>query len=244
MFWSTGLGRTGISTAGLSAGFRVCRRLPICSRMAARTKTETFPSGLHWPWRTILRVWFSCRGRCVPRTPSQAIAVRNDRIYSLWRDGASLVAIAKEVGVTPQRCGQVVASFHPESDDEDGDRSLFRGYLWRLFDEVKVLYAAPGYKMSPNGGTAKGPDGEPAEDTNVKLQAAELELKILESLRKLDARDRPQRSHVTHELAQQQATEALAAVAAQRDAERREMEALRRNAGIVPGEILRPEIEG
>ena len=157
----------------------------------------------------------------------------------MWRDGASLVAIAREVGVTPQRCGQVVASFHPETDDEDSDRSLYRGYLWRLFDEVKELYVAPGFKMSPNGNPANGPDGEPAEDTNVKLQAAELELKILESLRKLDARDRPQRSHVTHELAQQQASEALAAVAAQRDAERREMETLRRNAGVVPGEVIR-----
>ena len=63
----------------------------------------------------------------MPRPPSTAIAVRNDRIYAMWRDGLSLVDIAKEVGVTPQRCGQVVASFHPESADEDGDRSLYRG---------------------------------------------------------------------------------------------------------------------
>ena len=169
---------------------------------------------------------------------SAAVAVRNEQIYALWRRGDSLTSLAGQFRISPQRVGQVVSSFHPEGD-EDGDRSLYRGYLWRLFDEVKDLYGSPGYKMSPTGAPAKGPDGEPAEDTNVKLQAAELELKILESLRKLDARDRPQRSHVTHELAQQQATEALAAVAAQRDAERREMEALRRNAGVVPGEVIR-----
>ena len=156
----------------------------------------------------------------------------------MWRRGDSLSSLAEQFRISPQRVGQVVSSFHPEGD-EDGDRSLYRGYLWRLFDEVKDLYSVPGFKMSPTGAPARGPDGEPAEDTNVKLQAAELELKILESLRKLDARDRPQRSHVTHELAQQQATEALAAVAAQRDAERREMEALRRNAGVVPGEVIR-----
>ncbi len=181
----------------------------------------------------------------MPRPPSQAIAVRNDLIYTLWRDGKSLVAIAAEVAergydrVTPQRCGQVVAAFHPESDDEDSDRSLFRGYLWRLFDEVKDLYAAPGYKMSPTGAPAKGPDGEPAEDTNVKLQAAELELKILESLRKLDARDRPQKSLVTHELARQQADEALAAVRERVGADQRELETLRRQVTAVPGEIVR-----
>lgn len=172
------------------------------------------------------------------RPKSPAVAVRNTEIYALWRRGTSLNDLAEQFKISPQRVGQVVASYHPE-EEEDSDRSLFRGYLWRLFDEVKDLYVSPGFKMSPNGNPANGPDGEPAEDTNVKLQAAELELKILESLRKLDARDRPQRSHVTHELAQRQASEALAAVAAQRDAERREIEALRRNAAVVPGEIVK-----
>ena len=176
--------------------------------------------------------------RCVAKPRSAAVAVRNEQIYALWRRGDSLNSLAEQYKISPQRVGQVVASYHPE-EEEDSDRSLYRGYLWRLFDEVKDLYAVPGFKLAPTGAPARGPDGEPAEDTNVKLQAAELELKILESLRKLDARDRPQRSHVTHELAQQQATEALAAVAAQRDAERREMEALRRNAGVVPGEVIR-----
>jgi hypothetical protein len=147
----------------------------------------------------------------VPRPPSAAIAARNDLIYTLWRDGRSLVDISKEITdrgydkVTPQRCGQVVASFHPADEDENTDRSLYRGYLWRLFDEIRELYDRPGYKLSPQGGPAHGPDGEPAEDTNVKLQAGELELKILESLRKLDARDRtqPRQLQVEFSIAQQ-----------------------------------------
>jgi hypothetical protein len=181
----------------------------------------------------------------VSRTRSPAIIKRNDEIFAQWRRGKSLTSLAAQYGVSRQVVGKVVASFHPE-EDEDGERALFRGYLWRLFDEVKDLYDSPGFKLSPSGGPAKGPDGEPAIDTNTQLQAGELQLKILESLRKLDARDRPQRSHVTHELAQQQASEALAAVAAQRDAERREMDALRRNAAVVPGEIIRelPAAEG
>ena len=172
------------------------------------------------------------------RPKSPTVAARDHEIYSLWERGVSVHDLAQQFNISPRRVGQVVAARHPEGDEDD-DRSLYRGYLWRLFEEVRDLYRDPGFKLAPTGGPAKGPDGEPAEDTNVKLQAAELQLKVLESLRKLDARDRPQKSHVTHELAQQQASEALAAVAAQRDAERREMEALRRNAGVVPGEVLK-----
>ena len=165
-------------------------------------------------------------------------------MYSLWQGGSSLTELADEFKLTPQRCGQVIASYHPE-DDENVDRSLYRGYLWRLFEEIRELYRHPGYKMSPNGGTAHDPDGDPALDTNVRLQAGELELKILESLRKLDARDRPQAKHlqVTHELADQQKNAALAEARARMElsaADRRELEALRQRAGqVIPGEVVR-----
>ena len=172
------------------------------------------------------------------RPKSAAVAVRNDQIYAMFKRGASLADLAAEFKITPPRVGQVVAAFHPEGQEDD-DRALFRGCLWRLYDEVEGMIAEPGYKLSPQGGPARGPDGEPALDMNTRIQAGELQLKVITELRKLDSRDRPQKSHVTHELAQQQASEALAAVAAQRDAERREMEALRRNAGVVPGEVIR-----
>ena len=172
------------------------------------------------------------------RTRSPAIIKRNDQMFAEWRRGASLTSIAAQYGVSRQVVGKVVASFHPE-EEEDGERALYRGYLWRLFDEVKDLYDSPGYKLSPSGGPAKGPDGEPAVDTNTQLQAAELELKILESLRKLDARDRPQKSLVTHELARQQADEALAAVRERVTADQRELEGYRRQVTAVPGEIVR-----
>ena len=178
------------------------------------------------------------------RTPSPAITKRNDTIFAEWQRGATLTALGEKYGISRQVIGRVVAARNPE-EDEDLDRSVYRGYLWRLFDEVKDLYDAPGWKMSPNGGTAHGPDGEPAEDTNVKLQAAELELKVLESLRKLDARDRPQAKHlqITHELADQQKNAALAEAKARMElsaADRRELEALRQKAGpVIPGEVVR-----
>ena len=171
------------------------------------------------------------------RTRSPAVTKRNDEIFAQWQRGKTLTALGEQYGISRQVVGRIVAERHPE-EDEDLDRSVYRGYLWRLFDEVKNLYDSPGYKMSPNGNPANDPNGNPAEDTNVKLQAAELELKVLESLRKLDARDRPQRTHVTVDVARQQADAALAAVAAKIDADRREMERLRR-AAVIPGEVVR-----
>jgi hypothetical protein len=173
----------------------------------------------------------------VSRTRSPAITKRNDEIFAQWQRGKTLTALGEQYGISRQVVGRIVAERHPE-EDEDLDRSVYRGYLWRLFDEVKDLYDSPGFKMSPTGRPAEDPNGDPAEDTGVKLQAAELELKVLESLRKLDARDRPQRSHVTVDVARQQADEALAAVAAKIAADRVEMERLRRQAAAIPGEIV------
>ena len=171
------------------------------------------------------------------RTRNPEIQKRNDEIYARWLRGATLASLAADYGITRQVIGRLVAERHPE-EDEDLDRSVYRGYLWRLFDEVKVLYDSPGYKMSPTGKTAEGPDGEPAEDTNVKLQAAELELKVLESLRKLDSRDKPQRTLMRVDIARQEADTWLADMRVKREAELREMEALRRRAAVIPGEVL------
>ena len=171
------------------------------------------------------------------RTRSPEIQKRNDAIYARWLRGATLTSLAAEYGITRQVVGRLVAERHPE-EDEDLERATYRGYLWRLFDEVKDLYDSPGYKMSPTGRPAEDPNGDPAEDTNVKLQAAELELKVLESLRKLDARDRPQKTHITHEVAQQQANSYLAEVREKLAADNREKDALRR-AAVIPGEVVR-----
>lgn len=186
----------------------------------------------------------------MPRSRSPEIAVRNEVIYAKWRTGQSLVSLGEEYGRAPQVIGRIVASFHPEGDD-DGERALFRGYLWRLLDEVRGVYDAPGWKMSPTGKPAEGPDGEPAEDVMAKIEAAKLQLGIMESLRKLDARDRP----VTRNLqisvpdAQRAKEEDLARrraemrSAALTMAERQELEAYRLRATplgpVVAGEVVR-----
>ena len=45
-------------------------------------------------------------------------------------------ALGEQYGISRQVVGRIVAERHPE-EDEDLDRSVYRGYLWRLFDEVK-----------------------------------------------------------------------------------------------------------
>jgi hypothetical protein len=122
----------------------------------------------------------------------------------MFRRGASLADLAEQFHITPQRVGQVVAAFHPEGE-EDSDRALFRGCLWRLYDEVEGMIAEPGYKLRPDGRPAETPDGDPALDMNARIQAGELQLKVIKELRLLDARDKtqPRQLHVEFSVAQQ-----------------------------------------
>jgi hypothetical protein len=180
----------------------------------------------------------------VARTKSPAVAKRNDVIFAEWRRGAPLTALAVKYSISRQVVGRIVASYHPELE-EDTDRSLYRGYMWRLFDEVQEIGEHPGWKMSPNGSAAYGADGEPALDTNIQIQAKDLQLRIIRELRLLDGRDKQQQRQTPYDIARQQADAAIAAIREVREAERRELEELRRQAGqpVVQGEVVR-EIEG
>jgi hypothetical protein len=171
----------------------------------------------------------------VGRTRSPEVAKRNDSIYAEWLRGASLTLLGERYSLSRQVVGRIVAAQHPEGP-EDEDRALYRGYMWRLYDEVQVIGDNPGYKMQPNGKTATDLDGEPALDAGVQVQAKELQLKILRELRLLDARDKPQQRQLTiaHEIATSQAAADIAV-------KRAEMEAWARRGGqpVVPGEVVR-----
>jgi len=173
----------------------------------------------------------------VARPKSAAVAVRNEQIYALWRSGRSLSWLAEKYQRTPQQIGRVVAAFHPDLEDDD-DRALHRGRLETLYEEVQAVVDAPGWKMTANGHLACDDNDEPLVDIGAKIEALKLKLMVLESTRKLDARDKPQRSHVTVDVARQEADAHLAAVRAKIEADRREMEALRRQAAVIPGEVL------
>lgn len=145
------------------------------------------------------------------RTRSIAVVKRNEVIYSQWRRGASLTSLGAEHGISRQVVARIVASFHPELEESE-DRSLYRGELWRLFDEVEALAREPGYKLSPNGAAVKLPDGSMAVDVGVALQARDLQVKIVSEMRKMDGRDRPSQKNVTYsfEMADQQRADDIA----------------------------------
>ena len=178
------------------------------------------------------------------RTPSPVVAKRNDMIYAKWRRGTSITALAAEHGIARQVAGRIIASYHPELE-EDTDRALYRGELWRLYDEIGDVFAAPGWKMAPNGRVAEGPDGEPAIDVNAKIQAGDLRLKVLTELRRLDGRDKQQQKQWNKPDAEESMWAFLAAEKAKIEAgrmdaaERRELEDLRRRAAAIPGEVVR-----
>jgi len=170
----------------------------------------------------------------VARTRSPAVAKRNDIIFAEWRRGATLTGLAEKHGISRQVVGRIVASFHPELE-EDTDRALYRGELWRLYDEVGDVFRNPGWKMAPNGHVAEGPDGEPAFDVNAKIQAGDLRLKVLTELRRLDGRDKQVVKAMDRPTAEAAMWEAI-------HAERRRLEDLAKAAAgaskVVPGEVL------
>lgn len=169
------------------------------------------------------------------RTRSPAVAKRNDVIFAEWRRGATLTGLAEKHGISRQVVGRVIASFHPELE-EDTDRALYRGEMWRLYDEMGEVFASPGWKMSPTGHVAEGPDGEPAVDVDAKIKAGDLRLKVLTELRKLDGRDKQAAKAMDRPTAEAAMWEAI-------HAERRRLEDLVKAAAgdprVVPGEIVR-----
>jgi DNA-binding phage protein len=159
--------------------------------------------------------------------------VRNDQVYAEWKSGKSLAWLAGKYQRTPQQCGRIVASYHPELED-DTDRALHRGRLESLYEEVQSVIEAPGWKFAPNGRLAEDEDGNPLIDTGAKIEAMKLQLMVLDSGRKLDARDKPVRKILQLDRPAAE-LEMLAAIAGKR----REMEQLARQAGAVRGEVIR-----
>ena len=170
---------------------------------------------------------------------------RDEQIYALWIQTQNPAPVAEKFGISPRRVLQIVAARNPEIE-EDIDRAVHRGRLEVLYEQVQDIITSPGFKLAPNGRFAQDEDGNAVLDVGAKIEAAKVQLSVLESMRRLNATDKPQRSTVTHEVADQQRVAAMAAVTAKRQAElreqeeqRREIETLRRQAGVIPGEIIR-----
>jgi hypothetical protein len=166
-------------------------------------------------------------------------------IYAKWKSGQSLASLAEEYERAPQVIGRIVAERHPDLED-DTDRALHRGRLEGLYEEVQSLIENPGWKLAPNGRLAEDGDGKPLYDTGAKIEALKLKLLVLESARKLDARDRPQKRNLTIDIpeAQRQMQEHLTELRAQKAADDAKREAELRRLEELRGKVIRGEIEG
>jgi hypothetical protein len=149
-----------------------------------------------------------------------------------------LTRLAEKYERTPQVIGRIVAAYHPDLED-DLDRALHRGRLETLYEEVQSVVDAPGWKLAPNGRTAEDADGNPLEDVGAKIEALKLKLLVLESARKLDARDKPAVRKFQFER-----SEAEQAMWAAIEEKRREMAEMAARAAVPSRQVVRGEIEG
>jgi len=174
-----------------------------------------------------------------PQRAGQVIAAKDGQVYAAWRTGKyTLADLADVYELTAEDVTRIVTERHPEQKDEETGRAVIRSRIELLTLAIQEVIENPGFKLAPNGRLAEDADGNPVLDTAVRVEAIKVQLNAFKNLAVLNGDEKPQKSHVTHELALQQKDQALAAIAAKRDAELREMEALRRGA-VVAGEVVR-----
>lgn len=164
---------------------------------------------------------------------------RDDQIYALWIQTQDPASVAAKFAISPRRVLQIVAARNPEIA-EDVDRAIHRGRLEILYEQVQDIITSPGFKLAPNGRFAQDGDGEPVPDTGARIEAAKVQLAVLESMRRLNATDKPALRKVQFELSEAERQKNAAVAEA-----RREMLEIAARAGqpaVVPGEIVR-EVE-
>jgi Mor family transcriptional regulator len=179
-----------------------------------------------------------------PQRVGQVIAAKEGQIYGAWKTGRHTLAdLAEQYGLTHDDISRILAARHPEQEDEKTSRAVMRSRIELLALAMQEVIENPGYKMSAAGRLVEDVDGNPLPDISAKIEAIKVQKDIYKNLEVLNGDAKPQRTHVTHELAQQQADTWLADVRVKREAEVREMEALRRKAeipgNVTPGEVVR-----
>jgi hypothetical protein len=183
----------------------------------------------------------------VARTKDKSLSERNRRICTYRRNGFTYSEIAGLEGVSRVRVAQIVAETMPELTEDDG-RAEIASLLEYAERKCVDLIEHPGYVCGPNGRVVEDPDGEPLPNKQVVDNALRTLMVIAERKARTFGWDKQAKKEKTRELAE---AEMWAHIAAQRakmeldSADRKELEALRqRFGGVIPGEVLRPAIEG
>lgn len=175
-----------------------------------------------------------------PQRIGQIVAGKEAEIYKLWRTGKyTLADLAERYELTPEDISGIVAAKHPEQQDEGVGRAVLRSRLELLMVGIQEVIENPGYKLAPNGRLAEDEYGNPLVDIGARIEAMKLQLSAYERASRLEGGDKPLRTLVTHDVARREADEHLAAVRAKIDADRRELETLRRQVSVIPGEVVR-----
>lgn len=180
-----------------------------------------------------------------PQRVGQVIAAKDAQVYAAWKTGHyTLADLADEYGLTPEQVSEIVTVKHPAPVNEEAARSILRARLERFMIAVQEIVENPGWKLAPNGRLACDDDGNPLLDVGAKIEAMKLQLAGMERAARLEGGDKPQRTHVSHEIADRQREEAFAAIVAKREAELRELEEARAAARhpVVPGEVVAREL--
>ena len=169
----------------------------------------------------------------------QVIASKDGEVYSAWRTAKyTLADLAEIYGLSSEDVTRIVMAKHPEQQDEIAGRAVMRSRVELLTLAIQEVIENPGYKVTAVGHVAEDPDGNPLVDTSAKIEAIKVQLNAFKQLAILNGDEKPQRSHITHDIAQQQADTWLADMRAKRETELRELEAYRRQ-GVIPGQVVR-----
>jgi Mor family transcriptional regulator len=177
-----------------------------------------------------------------PQRIGQVIHAKEREVYAAWRTGRHTLADLAEIyDLTSEDVTRIITERHPEQKDEETGRAVLRSRLELLSIAVQEVIERPGWKLAPNGRLAEDDEGNPLVDITTRVEAIKVQVNLLKNLGVLNGDEKPTRSLVTHDIAEQQKNAAMAEITARREAELREMDALRR-AAVIPGEVVR-EIE-
>lgn len=184
-----------------------------------------------------------CLGKeSVARTKSDANAERDRRICLYRRNGFTLTEIAQMEGISRPRVSQIIAEAHSELPEEE-TRAEIASLLEFAERKAVELINEPGYMLGPNGRVAEDQDGEPVPNRQLVNESLRTLVLVAEKRARLFGADKQQNRLMNKIDAEQAMWGALATIKAQKDisdAERRELDELRRQVGrVVPGEVVR-----
>ena len=165
------------------------------------------------------------------RTKDQSQAERNRRICLLRRNGFTFSEIADMEGLSRVRVSQIVAEVNSELP-EDETRAEIASLLEFAERKAVELINNPGYVCGPTGRVVEGPDGEPLPNKTVMVDALKTVILVAEKRSRLYGTDKQVKRETPPDLALQQMWAAIAG-------ERQRLEDLARQAGVIPGQVVR-----